>query len=618
MRSWHLTPLLSGVIVAACLCAGPEAHADTNAKLLTVGATSSGAPTLSVTGNYTDWNKQYYRVLPGGWPNQAAFYNRDAGFVKLLRFAANGDVRTLSTNTFQDQFDEVIHGEFGGTYAKDLLFFQRSTGKVRAYEMTWSGGFNFLFEDTISATPAGGSWDIVSSGYLGHNSYRHDLLLYSRAEGTAQFHRLNGTAFQLQQSFWGWKQNWDQIVPGKFNGDLFTDFLFYNQDGGSQSAVTTGHAKFVSFGSNFQLTTISETVSEWPMSANVIVVPGNFYGNDALTDFLVYDGSAGRATLWFNDGRGDYDSAGSWSMQDRWTNIVALDLDGDRSELLFYTTQKLLNIVPVSLNGALVEDAGFQTWIDAANDAFAPAGIQFNYVNRGWSFTVGDPTQACVRDSVTEVVLNVAAVAFRAQGGQNDVIVYVRNTGGVGCSDAGKQYIVMPEWNLSDANQWTRAGGRPTLADNPKLLVHELGHHFSLPHTQPDAALPAQASVYDWDPDRRDDDDRFTPVFDTAPHPSFSNSPTMTSWWATVVNRCDDSGAGTAPNVNDVFLALTNGTTVRVNPERHNIMSRTINCDTIYRMTPGQIRNVRENLWVARRGYLVGAEPRAPVVLPGF
>ncbi|PKN48521.1 MAG: hypothetical protein CVU63_04790 [Deltaproteobacteria bacterium HGW-Deltaproteobacteria-20] len=295
--------------MAGVLASSHVAQADTNVKVFTTSATST---TTNFTGfsAYNDWNKIYHRVVTGPAANTAVFYNRYDYYFRVMHINSAGGYSTLSTVFDVGEFDEVLTGNFvGATAIKDLLFFNRATGWVKVYELHANGQATYRFSQRLPPMPSGGKWDIITSGYLGQSQYRDDILLYNKTEGVAKFYRLNSTSssFAPVASYWGWQRNWDQIVPGDINGDSYTDFLFYNQDGGSRSssAVVSGHAKFVSFGSNFNLQTISETVTTWPMAAHVMIVPGNF-GGDSKTDFLVYNADQGTGTFWWNTGAGQY------------------------------------------------------------------------------------------------------------------------------------------------------------------------------------------------------------------------------------------------------------------------------------------------------------------------
>ena len=85
---------------------------DTNVKLF---STNNRGTWTSVTllAQYEDWNKQYYRVVQGGASNQAAFYNRDQDYVRIIQFTSGGEFSTLATHTMFEMFDE--HGVRGSS-----------------------------------------------------------------------------------------------------------------------------------------------------------------------------------------------------------------------------------------------------------------------------------------------------------------------------------------------------------------------------------------------------------------------------------------------------------------------------------------------------------------------
>lgn len=588
------------------------AFADVNVKLVSTqaGMTDTGFQKL---GEYSNWNKRYYRVIPAGF-NQVAFYNRDKQYLRIMRFLNDGGFTTIATHKNIGQFDEVISGQFasgsvGSIYSRDdLLFFNRETGRIVVYDLDYDGSMTKLVDQNISPTSKGGTWDIVASGYLGNSHGRHDMLVYNKTEGKARFYRLQGTypsySFSLVESYKGWRKNWDQIIPANVDGDSYSDFLFYNQDGGGGTAPATvshGHAKFISFGPNFDLTTISQTATEWPMAPHVVVVPGQFRG-DNRTDFVVYNARTGHGFIWYNDGSGQYQYGGYKSWQKRWTSIVPLHLEnGAGTDLLFFTTQKKLNVVPVYMNGASISTTDFQEWLRYANEAFSPAGIFFTLKDRGWLWDYpqidvkGKKVSACF-GKASKDVLNDTADHFRLLGEPNDIIVFVKSSSGsgTGCSSTKARYIVMPEYTNTSTTLRFRDGSVTdevaTGLYNPKLFVHEAGHHFSLAHTNPDNLKLPLSNPYDYDTDNVLGDG-WANVWDTPPNPSIKSLE-----WKLLDNWCDDSG--------DNDLDIYDSSPYTLNPERHNIMSRGINCDLMYRLNPGQVRAVRENLWDERSYYL--------------
>lgn len=572
--------------------------ADPNLRLVSTRASGSEV-VADLVASFSGWNKQYYRILPGRLANEVAFYNRDDSYVRVMRMGASGGYSSVSTTSVLGQFDEVLRGNFAGTEAPDLLFFRRSDRKAYIYEMN-ANGMSLVATSTMPRTPLGGTWDVITSGYLGGT--HDDLLLYNKTEGVAKFMRWDRFRFTVAKQYWGWKKVWDQIVPGKFNGDVYTDFLFYNQDGTSAGGgVASGEAKTISFGPSFSMSVLSNAQTTWPLSSHAIIVPGEFGGNSA-TDLLVYDATAKSpdltTSIWVNNGSGAMSKRSTWAQQKRWTHIVPLQVNGGLSDLLYFTTQRRLTIVPVLVNAASVSTirADFESSIEAANEAFAPAGVNFELNWTGWRINVPeldldftDANENLCTGSADQEWLNSMAEVVQLTYGQDSVVVFVREEGGVGCSDPDKNFVMMPQWSNNNAMQGNRGSATASTSGNPKLLVHELGHHFSLPHSQPDGDFFfGHRNPYDYDADANDDG-LFASIYDTPASPSVG-----TEWTIDFAGQswCDDN----------LELSITpfGGASYNLNPERHNIMSRSVNCDGIYRLSPGQVREVRANLWTRR------------------
>lgn len=163
---------------------------------------------------------------------------------------------------------------------------------------------------------------------------------------------------------------------------------------------------------------------------------------------------------------------------------------------------------------------------------------------------------------------DLATSGFLGQAsGRHDLFVYNKTEGSAAL------------FRVASTAPGSRTGATYPLATNPKLLAHELGHFFGLDHSQPEDFIAAPADRYGYDVDADD-------VRDTPPNPSSKGA----SPWNAVTNECDDSGA------NDVVISGT-GFTYTLNPERHEIMAKGINCDGVYRMTPDQARAAHARLW---------------------
>ena len=594
---------------------------DTNAKLFLTTAAAAGTapPTIDLVGSYQNWAKDYHRVVKLAG-NRLGFYRRTSGALRIIEVASDGSFQTVSTTTLIDGADEVLVGEFGGTASRrDLLFFNRAASLAWSYEVAADGTLQYLGFTQLAETANGGTWDLAASGFLGQAGGKDDLLVYNKTEGAAAVYRVTNSAplswsLSKQKSFTGMKRSWDAIVPANLDGDGFTDFAFYNQDGGgvigTQDLVgwgnpMNGHVKFESLGPSLTWTKLGESFDTWPMAAHVVVVPGNF-GGSALTDFLVYDGDPDgttTATYWINNGDGTFarqTPITSW--QGRWTSIVPLELAGGATDLFFYTRQieaKLLLVIDNDAGGSAgVTDsaatlvADFTAWMRSVNRTYAPAGIHFtvnpttrtfDMDNVNGSNLVGGTSSCYATGDAARAALNTLAGSFRASF-PGHIVVYVRSRGkgSLGCSSDTADFAVMPPPSQSDTTGNNRTGVAVALATNPKLFAHELGHFFALDHSQPSDFIAAPADRYAYDTDRGN-------VSDTPPNPS-RKATTGVSPWDAVANVCDDSGA------NDLAISGA-GFAYTLNPERHEIMEKGINCDNVYRMTPDQVRVAHENLW---------------------
>ncbi|XHX79488.1 MAG: hypothetical protein RBJ76_06040 [Stenomitos frigidus ULC029] len=75
------------------------------------------------------------------------------------------------------------------------------------------------------------TWDFIISGDFGGSSAT-DLLFYDRSNGLAEFQAVNTGSLSLLQKYSGWRKTWSAIVPGNFGGSLFTDLLLYDRTNG--------------------------------------------------------------------------------------------------------------------------------------------------------------------------------------------------------------------------------------------------------------------------------------------------------------------------------------------------------------------------------------------------
>jgi hypothetical protein len=122
----------------------------------------------------------------------------------------------------------IIPGRFNGDRYTDLLFYGpnvdiegRALGQF--YTTNGRGGMNLL-KSNSNLDP---NWDIIVPGNYNGDTYT-DLLFYGSTLG--QFYTTNGRG-EINQlsSFNNWNPKWGYIVPGLLNGDSRTDVFFYEK-----------------------------------------------------------------------------------------------------------------------------------------------------------------------------------------------------------------------------------------------------------------------------------------------------------------------------------------------------------------------------------------------------
>jgi hypothetical protein len=587
------------------------ASAEDIAKYATI---APGGGNLSIAKTYTDWSKKWQTVIQAGDPNQIAFFSKIDNLMKIIKFSPDGSFTIQNTYTFPffKQYDQVVRGNFGGTARNDLFFYDRTYGTVDVYEIAANGDVTILLSQ-----PLGQKWDILATGRWSSNSspttdpsgtvyFRTDLMTYNKTEGKSTFWKYSNGVLGAAKNFTGWQKSWDQILAGNFDGNTTTDLLFYNQDG--------GNAKFYNFSESYGMTLIQE-VTDWPMTENMIIVPGRF-GGGSETDLFLYDQNRHIGTFMVDNGGSLVKGAEYPNLQDKWVQITAVDQPGSStSDLIFYSNRYTITIKAVSLsdddggNPASVTKDQVNIWLDTARKAYKPAGIDFEYDDTIFSLknsTINNYDCDGELDS-TKMLADLLAFGISIDG----VVVFFRNptksgvSKGRGCGSIDHKYVIMPAFNNTGTTYYKRDGttyvdssGNP-LPSNYKLFAHELGHFFSLQHTYFSNASPASLAAMDVDTS--------SGVRDTPPDPSGisidannnGKEDTGEGFWDFFgYNRCDDSVAGEVP------IMASDGNTYNINPERHNTMNNGCNCDLLYRFSPDQIRKIRGVLF-NQRLYLI-------------
>lgn len=365
--------------------------------------------------SYTGWSPRYHTIAKAA-DYQLAFYSQIDAKLKIIEFWPDGYYQTRETHYgVQDDWDIVFRLFFGGD--PYLGFYRRSDGTFKAYRVDAAGNIYFAFQEDIGDDNGETYWNhLVAGNWIGDGEF----LAYSKAEGKGWVYQFSTdgsgdpdglTVVRKHDGASSWQKSWDVLKPGDFNGDAYTDILFYNHD--------SGEAKLVFFNSSGYITG-SQTLSgdnpgddyepaaeEWTMTPYSVVVVGDF-GGGSQDDILVYDQEAreqqpapndhlyratrtadGSAfgTFWLDDASGDYqpdhDNLHS-NWQTQWTHVVSLDQGGFQDDLLFYSTQKTIGLLFVQVqdtalgaNRASLSQAEVDMWTNNANRAYRGAGIEF-------------------------------------------------------------------------------------------------------------------------------------------------------------------------------------------------------------------------------------------------
>lgn len=584
-----LYPFLATLLLARC-GVEEEAH-DVGARsdALTSGLSgkffnvaSGGAITQVAT--YPSLSRTWHTIIQGRSNNQLVFYDRIEGILKTILIATDGSLTLQRKYTgLPTTWDILVRGDFAGSSAKDLLVYDRAADQIKVYEIDAGGNLLLAFTQTIP-----GNWHIATAGYWGNPSARDDLLLYSKVTGEGRFFRSTGVSFANAASR-QWRKVWDQIVAVRLDGDSLSELLFFNQD--------SGYAKTYHISTAFGLTLLQEL--SWPITEKLAIIPGEFGGSsNAQSDLLIYDQTAGTGTFLVSGSNGTLSTATvhpSWNTV--WTHIVPVQHAGTTlSKLFFYTNVMDVRFVPVRVadndgtNGAALTSAQMNTWLASINRTYVPAGIRMV-----WDGTIRTLSNTFVNGYDCEGDAGMAKLFATAYaptfGANNSLVVYFRKYSGTGCSSPTASYVVMPGFT-GTSTIYRRSDGKTTdingnvIADgaasgnNLKLLGHEIGHYFGLPHGHM-GSQPLIAAVMDTDAFV---DDNWTSILDTPPSPTGN-------WWTPPSNICDPGMA------NDFPVPTTWGGPVDINPDRHTVMNHGFNCDLAYWFSPAQINAVRASLF---------------------
>jgi hypothetical protein len=221
-----------------------------------------------------------------------------------------------------------------------------------------------------------------------------------------------------------------------------------------------------------------------------------------------------------------------------------------------------------------------QSWVDRANQIFAPAGIQLMLEPVSGSFLWNSSINSMTNNPSSQGFKDATQVAKQFP---DKIVVFFRNVQGNGFSDGSYKFVAMPRF--VDSFVWPGVQGDNSRTQNIGQLAHDIGHYLGLPHTFPGNSDPGftilsatkALLMNGWNVNIFDGDG----LSDTPPDPGvgiYDNpGPGIPAW-----NHC---------NSDHPSYMLDR---VTITPDRHNLMSY-FPCEP-NELSPMQIARMREVL----------------------
>ena len=291
---------------------------------------SDGSGNLSSQRTATTWSSTWSNIIAGEFGGSAsftdlAFYDQMAGRLRFYSTDGAGRISLIRDNTsVRKTWHTIVPGEFGGDSHTDLMFYDPIAGEIEFYSTDGAGRLSLLKKHTgVRST-----WQIIIPGNFG-GSASTDLLFYDPTRGVTETYRTDGAGgMTLLRRHTGLKKTWQIIVPGQFAGDATTDLLFYDPSG------STAIVQFYAVSSSGNFTALAgQSGFNTQIEA---IVPGGFNG-DGFTDLVYYDRDHRSYTIQSTDGAGNQTFLRSGN--DFAANIVVGGQFGGSShtDLLFYS-----------------------------------------------------------------------------------------------------------------------------------------------------------------------------------------------------------------------------------------------------------------------------------------
>ena len=263
----------------------------------------------TISGQVLEWLINGATVIGGGSPGSAASpwaivgqrdFNGD-GFADILwRNGTSGQMLVWLLNSTTvigggspgsatSDWTIAGTGDFNGDGFADILWYNTSSGQALVWLL--KNGTTVIGGGSPGSAVIGQGWTIAGTGDFNGDGLS-DILWYNTSSGQALVWFLNGATVIGGGSPGSVPvgQGWTIAGTGDFNGDGFSDILWYNTSSGQVVVWLLNGANVIGGGSPGSVT------SPW-----TIVETGDFNG-DKKSDILWYNTSSGQTLVWLLNG----------------------------------------------------------------------------------------------------------------------------------------------------------------------------------------------------------------------------------------------------------------------------------------------------------------------------
>jgi hypothetical protein len=287
---------------------------------------------MKLLNNYIGWRQSWTIIVPGKF-NAASDYTDLLFYDPTARtgeFYSTylGNITLLQSNRdWRPSWNIIVPGIFSGSPWTGLLFYDQGAGVGEFYATDGTGKLSPVL---TSYGDWRTTWTHIVPGSLG--GPQTDLLFYDAVSGDLELYQVQGGGnltdgrgnYAPWRSYPDWSAGYTHVIPGKFGGGSYTNFLFYN--------AATGQASFYNSDGAGNLVPMTELA--WN-TGQTQVVPGMFGGIE--TDFLFYDAAANSVSVLLESGGEVYPLNAGELPFGVWTIIVPGSYsDSGYTDLLFY------------------------------------------------------------------------------------------------------------------------------------------------------------------------------------------------------------------------------------------------------------------------------------------